>query len=258
MSATKTAEKPGKKAQNKAKNKAQQKAAPKEQKKAPKKKIYGRPLSTLAIYKKPKLRGWIHLVVTPLALAASIVLLVLAPGAANKWAVAVFMVCSLFLFGISAMYHRITWTKKMFRIMRRWDHSNIFLLIAGTYTPIAIALFDRHDTITVLTIVWVGAVCGVALSIIWPRAPRWVYVPIYILLGWVAVYYMGPIYTYGGWAILWLLVAGGVAYTLGAITYALKWPDPSPDWFGFHEIFHTCTVIGWSCHCVAAYIAILR
>lgn len=215
------------------------------------------PRSKFVVYRKPKLRGWIHLVVTPLSLAASIVLLVLAPGAENKIAVSVFMACSLLLFGISAAYHRITWTHKWFRIMRRLDHSNIFLLIAGTYTPIAVALLDGRDTTTLLTIVWVGALGGIALSVFWPRAPRWVYVPVYILLGWVAVYYMEPIIRNGGWAVLWLLVAGGIAYTVGAIVYALKKPNPWPLWFGFHEIFHTCTVIGWSTHCVAAYLAIL-
>lgn len=206
----------------------------------------------------PKLRGWIHVVVTPLSLTASIVLLVLAPGAANKWATAVFLTCSLLLFGISAMYHRINWSQKMTQVMRRWDHSNIFLLIAGTYTPITIALLDGWNRKSLLIFVWLGALGGILLSVLWPKAPRWVYVPIYIVLGWVAIYYMGPLAAAGGMPIVWLLIAGGLAYTLGALAYAFKKPDPWPRWFGYHEIFHLGTVIGWVCHCVTAYFAILN
>ncbi|MDO5746402.1 MAG: hemolysin III family protein [Actinomycetaceae bacterium] len=208
-------------------------------------------------YIKPKLRGWIHLVITPLSLAASIVLIAIAPGAANKWSCAVFLICTVLLFGVSSVYHRIDWGKTAENLLRRWDHSNIFLLIAGTYTPITVALLDSHDMKALLVLVWSGAIGGILLSILWPTAPRWIYVPIYILLGWVAVYYMGPLSLNGGMSVVWLLVAGGVAYTIGGIVYGLKKPDPFPQWFGFHEIFHLFTVIGWICHCITAYLAVL-
>ena len=139
---------------------------------------------------KPLLRGWIHLGATPLALAASIVLTCLAPDTSTRWASAIFLACSLLLFGISALYHRLPWNETIHGILRRCDHSNIFLLIAGTYTPISIGILDPHSARVLLTVIWVGAALGIILSIGWPNAPRWLYVPIYIVLGWMAVFYM--------------------------------------------------------------------
>lgn len=206
---------------------------------------------------KPLMRGWIHLGVTPLALAASIVLLCLADTPGKRWACAVFLVCSLLLFGISALYHRIDWGPHMHQLMRRFDHSNIFLLIAGTYTPIAASVLSRHDATVLLSIIWAGAGAGIALSLGWPNAPRWLYVPIYILLGWMAVFYLPQLTARGGAALVWLIFAGGLAYTLGAVVYGFKRPDPWPRVFGFHEIFHCGTVAGWVCCCIAAYFAVL-
>ncbi|WP_076464078.1 PAQR family membrane homeostasis protein TrhA [Actinomyces mediterranea] len=206
---------------------------------------------------KPHLRGWLHLIAAPLSLAASIVLVVLAPTTTNKWASVVYLVASLFLFGISALYHRFYWAPKWEVMWRRLDHSNIFLLIAGTYTPLSIALLERRDATILLSIVWTGAIIGILLNLFWPTAPRWLSTLIYVVLGWVAIAYLPQLWSAGGPIVVLLIVAGGVLYTLGAVVYGMKRPNPSPAWFGFHEIFHAFTVAAWACQCVAVYFAVL-
>ena len=208
---------------------------------------------------KPRLRGWIHAITAPLALAACIVLTVLAGGAALKWASAVYLACSLLLFANSGLYHLGNghFPRAVSGALQRIDHANIYLLIAGTYTPLSVALLDSATERLVLGIVWGGAAAGIAMSLVWPGAPRWLRTALYIVLGWVAVWFLPSFWRSGGPAIVWLLVAGGLTYTVGAIVYARKRPDPLPRWFGFHEVFHTCTVAAWACHAVACYIAVL-
>ncbi|PID98074.1 MAG: hemolysin III [Actinobacteria bacterium] len=206
---------------------------------------------------KPLARGWLHLGAAPLSLAASIVLLILAPTTATKWASAVYLAASLILFGVSALYHRFYWAPKWEIFWRRLDHSNIFLLIAGTYTPLSVALLSTKDSQTLLLIVWIGAAAGVILSLFWPTAPRWLITVVYVALGWVAVAYLPQLWTSGGPAVVLLLVAGGILYTIGALFYALKKPNISTKWFGFHELFHLFTVLAWTCHCIAVYFAVL-
>ena len=167
------------------------------------------------------------------------------------------MAASLVLFGVSAVYHRFYWAPQWEHMWRRFDHSNIFLLIAGTYTPLAVSLLGEPDQRNLLLIIWGGAIAGILLNIFWPTAPRWLSTLVYVLLGWVAVWYLPQLWAAGGPAVVWLVVAGGVLYTLGAVVYARKRPDPSPAWFGFHEIFHLCTVLAWACHCVAVFLAVL-
>ena len=209
---------------------------------------------------KPRLRGWIHAGTAPLALAACIVLTALAPGAGLKWACAIYLTCSLLLFANSGVYHIGTghWPAKVAATLRRIDHANIYLLIAGTYTPLSAALLPTRTATLVLGIVWAGAAIGTATNLLWMHAPRWFTTALYIILGWVAVWFLPQFWRTGGPAIVWLLVAGGVTYTLGAVVYARKTPDPSPRWFGFHEIFHVCTVAAWACQCVACFLAVLR
>ena len=204
---------------------------------------------------KPRLRGWIHAGTFPLALAASIVLIVLAPTAAGKISASVFGLSACLLFGVSAVYHRGNWSPRTEAVLRRLDHTNIFLIIAGTYTPLAVLLLPPAQGTVLLAIVWSGALVGLLARVFWLNAPRWVYVPVYLALGWVAVAYMGQFWATGGPAVVWLIAAGGVAYTAGAIVYGTKKPDPSPTWFGFHEIFHVFTVLGFACHVVAIYLA---
>lgn len=204
---------------------------------------------------KPKLRGWIHSVTAPLALAAGIVLIALTP-AGYRWASAVFAASSVLLFTLSAVYHRGNWSLPVHTVLRRLDHSNIFLLIAGTYTPLSVIYLPDDISGIVLAIVWGGAAAGIGMKFLWLNAPRWLYVPIYIALGWVAVAFLPDFWHGGGAATIWLIASGGIAYTLGAAAYGFKWPNPSARWFGFHEIFHTGTVIGWVCHYIAVMIAV--
>ena len=204
---------------------------------------------------KPKLRGWIHAGVAPFVLAAGIVLVVLSPTAASRWANVVFAISAVMLFGTSAVYHRGTWSPRVAGVLRRMDHTNIFLIIAGTYTPLSVILLEAHTARVLLIIVWSGALVGLLMRIFWLGAPRWLYVPIYVALGWVAVAFLPQFARTGGAAVLWLVIAGGVAYTVGAVVYGLKRPNPSPRWFGFHEIFHALTVAGYTCHYVAVSIA---
>ncbi|WP_255596097.1 hemolysin III family protein [Cellulomonas sp. C5510] len=209
---------------------------------------------------KPRLRGWIHAGMFPLATAASVVLVALAPTARLTIASAVFGGAAMLLFGTSAVYHRGTWSPRVAGVLRRMDHTNIFLVIAGTYTPLAVALLPTATARTLLVIVWSGALVGLLARVFWLGAPRWVYVPVYIALGWVAVWFL-PAFgraPNGGPEVMWLVIAGGLAYTVGAVVYGLKRPNPSPRWFGFHEIFHLLTVVGFTCHYVAAALAVLR
>ena len=211
----------------------------------------------LPLLDKPKLRGWIHLGTFPAALIAGLLMVATGTSLDVRLATVVFVVTAGLLFGISATYHRGDWSPKRAIMLRRFDHANIFLIIAGTYTPLAVALLEPRDATTLLVVCWSGALIGVLFRIFWTSAPRWLYVPAYIVLGWVAVFYMPQLYAGGGALIVTLIVCGGIAYTAGAIVYGLKKPNPSPTWFGFHEIFHACTVIGFVCHFIAAWLAVV-
>ena len=204
---------------------------------------------------KPRLRGWIHAGTAPLAVIGGTILTALTPPTAPRVAVLIFAITAVLLFGTSAVYHRGTWGPTAQAALRRADHANIFLIIAGTYTPLAILLLDTRTATILLVVVWSGALLGLAARMLWLGAPRWVYTPVYIALGWVAVGFMKQFWESGGPAVVWLVALGGLAYTGGAVVYALKRPNPSPRWFGFHEIFHVGTVIGWGCHYAAVAVA---
>ncbi len=207
---------------------------------------------------KPRLRGWIHSGVAPLVLVASIVLGVLSPTRAGTWSTAVFGLCAVLLFGTSAVYHRGRWSPRISGVLRRLDHTNIFLVIAGTYTPLAVLLLPEPTAKLLLSVVWSGAFLGLLSRVFWLGAPRWVYVPVYVALGWVAVWFFPAFYSGGGVAIVALVAAGGLAYTLGAVVYGLERPNPSPRWFGFHEVFHALTVVAFTCHYIAVSLAAYR
>lgn len=206
---------------------------------------------------KPKLRGWIHLVTFPITVIVGLLMVATGSTLPNRLATVVFIVTAALLFGISATYHRGTWSPRGAIMLRRFDHANIFLIIAGTYTPLAVALLPRSDATVLLAVCWSGAAIGVLFRLLWTGAPRWLYVPAYVALGWVALFYMPQLLAGGGIGIVLLIVAGGLAYTLGAVVYGLKRPNPSPAWFGFHEIFHTCTVVGFACHVIAVWLAVV-
>jgi len=208
---------------------------------------------------KPRLRGWLHAYAFFIALACGTVLVTLAafrPGIAPVVSVAIYSITVCGLFGISALYHRRVWSERGYQVMRRLDHAMIFIFIAGTYTPFCVLLLDQGKAVLLLALVWGGAIAGAAVSLIWPHAPRWVSAPMYIALGWVAVAVLPDILHNGGVAALVLLLAGGAAYTVGAVFYALRRPNPWPTVFGHHEFFHACTLVAAICHQIAVYFAL--
>jgi hemolysin III len=199
---------------------------------------------------KPTWRGWIHAGTFPVTIAAGIVLLVLADGAAAKWSSAVFVVSSMLLFGNSALYHRFNWKPRTRVILKRIDHANIFLLIAGSYTPITVLALPPNKAVLLLSLVWGGTILGIAFRVFWIHAPRWLYVPLYLLLGWGAMMFIVDFFR-ADVVMMTLILAGGLCYSVGAVVYGLKKPNPVPGVFGFHEIFHTLTVVAFLCHFVA-------
>ncbi|MBK5238201.1 MAG: hemolysin III family protein [Actinomycetales bacterium] len=205
---------------------------------------------------KPLWRGWIHAGVFPIAIAAGIVLLVLANGPAAKWSSAVFVLTSLLLFGNSALYHSFTWKPRTKIILKRIDHANIFLLIAGTYTPLAVLALPPAQGTLLLVLVWSGTVLGIGFRVFWISAPRWLYVPLYVLMGWGAFVYIVPLFNASA-AMMILVLTGGLLYTAGAVIYGMKKPNPVPGVFGFHEIFHSLTVLAFMCHWSAVLIIAL-
>ncbi|MEO5708198.1 MAG: hemolysin III family protein [Nocardioidaceae bacterium] len=204
---------------------------------------------------KPRLRGWMHAASAPLTLAAGVVLVVLSPTAASRVGSAVFATSALVLFTVSGIYHRGTWSPRVWRFLRRFDHANIFLLIAGSYTPFTLLLLHGTDRVVLLSVVWTGAILGVLFRVFWNDAPRWLYTPIYIALGWAAVFYFGDFVANSSPAVWVLMAVGGGLYTLGGIVYGFKRPNPFPRWFGFHEVFHTLTIAAFAAHYVGVSIA---
>ncbi len=204
---------------------------------------------------KPRLRGWLHAGIFPVAVVAGILLVALAPTRGARLSIAVFTVTAGLLFGVSALYHRGRWSPGTQAALRRLDHSNIFLLIAGTYTPLAAILLDRPAAGLLLVLVWTGAALGVAFRVLWIGAPRWLYVPVYVAMGFSAVFWLPAFDRAGGAAVATLVVTGGVFYVLGALAYGVRRPNPAPAWFGFHEVFHSCTVLGFGAHFTAIALA---
>jgi hemolysin III len=207
---------------------------------------------------RPRARGWIHLYSAVVAALAGIALVVVSAttaGAGAAAACSVYTVTVIGLFSVSATYHLHTWTSARARTwMKRADHSMIFVFIAGTYTPVAVLALPPAKRILVLTIVWAGALGGVALKMLWPHSPRWLGVPFYLALGWVAIFLIPDILHAGGVATLVLILVGGLLYSVGAIFYATRRPNPWPDTFGYHELFHAAVSLAALCHCVAIWL----
>jgi hemolysin III len=205
----------------------------------------------------PKLRGWFHLGATPAVIIASLVLFILSKESL-KFAVALYSITAIMLFSVSAVYHRVPWSPAKKKMWRRWDHANINLLIAGSYTPFAVALLEPHDRNIMLAIVWTGALTGVAIRVFWIGAPRWLYVANYLVLGWVAIVYTPQLYDRGGLWVLIPILIGGLLYSIGAIFYALKKPGRAAKYFGFHELFHVFVLAAWISQYLAICFAIYR
>ena len=208
---------------------------------------------------KPRMRGWLHAYAALISVVtgATMIAVVAATRGGNAgWSTAIYAGTVTLLFGTSALYHRIRWSPRMHGLMKRLDHSMIFVFIAGTYTPFAALTLPRASSIAVLAVVWTGALFGVGLQSAWPDAPRYVSVPLYIALGWVAVFALPMLLHNFGVATLVLVAAGGLVYTLGALAYAFKRPNPYPGTFGFHEVFHLCTLVAAICHYIAIWLAV--
>lgn len=205
------------------------------------------------------MRGWLHAYAFFAALVCGIVLCSIAagrPGWAPLVSCLIYSLTVCGLFGTSALYHRRVWSERGYQIMRRMDHSMIFVFIAGTYTPFCALLLDNRQATIMLSLVWGGAIAGVAVKLIWPHAPRWVSAPLYLALGWVAVAMLPQILHSGGVTALVLLSVGGAIYSVGAVFYALRRPNPWPTVFGHHEFFHACTLVAAICHHIAIYFAL--
>jgi len=211
-------------------------------------------LAEVADEVKPRLRGQLHAVMAPLAALGGVALVLAAPTAAGKVASAVFCSGAVLVFVVSAAYHTRTWTEPTRVWLKRWDHANIFVLIACSYTPFAVLMLPSAAARTLLLVVWAGALLGAGFQVLWVHAPRWLYVPIYLALGWAAVFWSADFAAAGRPEVLALIIAGGVFYTLGAIVYSTRRPDPAPAWFGFHEVFHAMTIAAFLAHYAGVWL----
>jgi hemolysin III len=192
---------------------------------------------------KPRLRGVSHQWACLISAVTGIALVLAAPGGEARLAAGIYALSVVALFGTSAVYHRITWASDAARRwMRRLDHSMIFLLIAGTYTPFALLTLDGTIATVILVAVWAGAAGGVVLKLCWIDAPKWLVSLTYVALGWVAVAAFPQMFERLGVGATAMVAAGGVLYTLGAVVYAVKRPDPVPTVFGYHEVFHALVI----------------
>lgn len=207
---------------------------------------------------KPRWRGVLHQYAFGVAVVAGGVLVGVAPGARQRVAAGIYALTLALLFGTSALYHRGRWQARAHGVMKRLDHSMIFLFIAGSYTPFALLVLRGTTAVVVLAVVWTGALTGVATRLLWLGAPRWALLPLYLLLGWVAAFTVPQLIQFGGVAPFVLLGVGGAAYSAGGLIYALQRPDPDPAVFGYHELFHLMTLIAATCHYVAVSFAVYR
>jgi hemolysin III len=205
---------------------------------------------------KPRLRGVLHQAAFAISLVTGTVIVTLADSARERVAAAIYAGSVVLLFGTSAAYHRVRWSPRSHALMARLDHSMIFVLIAGTYTPFTLLLLGGWVRWTMFSIIWGVAALGITLRNVLRQPPRWVFVTIYLAMGWAAVVVMPQILDAGGVAVLVLMACGGLFYTLGAVVYARKRPDPSPRWFGFHEVFHACTLAAFAVHYIAVSLAL--
>jgi hemolysin III len=200
---------------------------------------------------KPRLRGVFHQYAFFVSLASGTLLVLLAATTRTSVAAAIYAASVSALFGVSALYHRVTWNGPARRRLRRLDHAMIFLLIAGTYTPVGLLVLKGTLATVVLAVVWGGAAAGIVLELVWTGAPRWLGGTVYLALGWVAVVAMPQLFARLGMAGGLLIVAGGLVYSAGAAVYALRRPDPVPAVFGYHEVFHLLVIAGVAAHFLA-------
>ncbi|MCA0306101.1 MAG: hemolysin III family protein [Actinobacteria bacterium] len=204
---------------------------------------------------KPRLRGWLHLGMTPVVLVGGVLLVVLAPTVAGRIGSAVWLAGALLLFGTSAAYHLGDWTPATRAALRRWDHANIFVFIAATYTPLALTMLPTAEATKLLVLIWSVGVVGLVVRVFWHTAPRWLDVACYLGMGWAGIAWLPAFWAQSPLVVL-LIALGGLFYTVGALIYARKLPNPSPAWFGFHEVFHACTIAAALAHFAAIAVAL--
>ena len=207
---------------------------------------------------KPLLRGVLHQAAFFASLAIAPLLILGADGTRRRAVAAVFAGSVAACFGASALYHRVTWTPRARLWMRRVDHAGVYLLIAGTYTPVSLLVLRGAWRPVVLAIVWAGAAAAIIVTVVWIAAPKWLAAAIGIALGWVAVIALPELVTRLNPLAVTLLIAGGLAYTAGGIVYARRRPDPAPAVFGYHELFHALTIVAVACQYVAIAFFIVR
>jgi hemolysin III len=207
---------------------------------------------TAAAPAKPVLRGWSHVVAFGAVAVLSVIMVAVAEASAGeRWILLIYVAGTLAMFGVSALYHRVRWQPRAHAVMKRLDHSTIFLAIAGAYTPVAAFGLEGWQRPAVLVTVWVGAAVGVTLEWLPYEVPRPLFTAVYVIVGWSASVALPQLYSGLGAVGFGLVLGGGVAYTVGAVVYALKRPDPWPRVFGFHEVFHLFTIVGAGCHLAA-------
>jgi hemolysin III len=206
---------------------------------------------------RPRLRGVSHQYAFFASLLLGAALVIGASGAAERTSAVVFATALATMFGVSALYHRITWRPRARLWMRRLDHAAIYLLIAGTYTPFALLALTDVWRWTILPVVWGGALVGIVLRLAWVDAPKWLAVTTGIALGWIGVVALPQLWAYAGLTGVGLLLAGGVLYTGGAIVYARRRPDPVPAVFGYHELFHALVIAAAACQYAAVALVLL-
>lgn len=209
---------------------------------------------------RPSARGWIHVVAAAVAVVAGAALVAVASIAGSPragWAALVYAAAIVAMFTVSATYHRVRWVSAAAeKWMMRVDHSAVFVFIAATYTPFALLAMPPHVGAELLTIVWTGAAAGVALKMLWPSTPRWVGVPLYLMLGYVAIWFAQVLLDGAGFVAVALLVVGAILYNIGAIFYGVRWPNPWPRTFGHHEFFHALTAVAAACHFAAIWLVV--
>lgn len=206
---------------------------------------------------KPRLRGLSHEIAFFLALPLGVGLSFEAQTTRGRASAIVFAASVAAMFGASALYHRVTWSPRRRPWLRRLDHAGIYALIAGTYTPFGLLVLSGNWSVAVLAIVWSGAAAAIALKFLWVDAPKWLSAVIGIALGWVGVVVFPQLVARIGLGPSLLVLAGGLAYTAGAVIYALRRPDPVPTVFGYHELFHACVIVAVACHYAAVAFYVL-
>jgi hemolysin III len=197
---------------------------------------------------KPKLRGWLHVASAPVTLVAGAFLILASPASSARWGVVGFVASAVVLFTVSGLYHSRTWSARVKDRLRRLDHANIFVHIAGTYTAFSLLLLERHRAESLLMLVWLAAALGGVFRVAWVDAPRWLHTPAYAVVASAALLFSSDFAEQAGTPALTLMLVGGALYALGGLVYGVQRPNPFPAWFGFHEVFHAFTLVAFATH----------